>query len=312
MRPERPPSSGMITIEEAIARIPRWRAVKVSVAPLSGGVTNLNYRVEAAGEIFVVTLSSDDSAVLGINRRLAYESTIVAGRTGVGPEVLNFFPDQGILVTRFIVGRRLTAAEMSQPQVLARVLCSLRRCHAGPSLPGRFSAFRILDAYRRVAHARGARLPADAGEMHDRIAAYDAVVTRSQDTRPCHNDLWEFNLLDDGTRIRLIDWEYAGMGTVYFDLANFAMHNRFTETQDDALLRAYFGSLSRAQHARFKLFRIAAELREAMWAVVARTLKATAASGFDCAGYAATHFDRCREALADPRVVAWLRAAASE
>jgi len=302
----------MTTIEEAIARIPRWRAVKVSVAPLGGGVTNLNYRVEVAGEIFVVTLSSEDSALLGINRRLAYQSTIVAGRTGVGPEVLDFFPDEGILVTRFIVGRRLTAQDMSQPRVLARVLQSMRRCHAGPALPARFSAFRILDAYRRAAHARGARLPPDAEQLYDRIAASEAAVTRSDDARPCHNDLWEFNLLDDGKLIRIIDWEYAGMGTVYFDLANFAIHNRFTETQDDALLRAYLGSFSRAQHARFKLLRIVAELREAMWAVVARTLEATAASGFDCAGYAATHFDRCREALADPRVVAWLRTAASE
>jgi thiamine kinase-like enzyme len=301
----------MIAIEEAIARIPRWRAAKVSVAPLGGGITNLNYRVEAEGELFVVTLSSEDSALLGINRRLAHQSAIVAGRAGLGAEVLDFFPDKGILVTRFIVGRRLTAQEMSQPQVLARVLSSMRRCHAGPALPGHFSAFRILDAYRRAAHARGARLPPYAGRLYNRVAAYEAAVTRSEDTRPCHNDLWEFNLLDDGELIRILDWEYAGMGTVYFDLANFAIHSRFTETQDDALLRAYFGSFSRAQHARFKLLKIVAELREAMWAVVAETLEATVASGFDCPGYAATHFERCREALADPRVVAWLRTSAS-
>ena len=102
------------------------------------------------------------------------------------------------------------------------------------------------------------------------------------------------------------------MGDVVFDLANFAIHNRFADAEDKALLHAYFGIVTSAGVARLKLLKIVAELREAMWAVVAQTLTATAASGFDCAGYAETHFDRCRQILRVPRLSAWLRAPASE
>jgi thiamine kinase-like enzyme len=297
----------MITIEEAVARIPRWATAKLAVSPLGGGITNLNYRVEANGEAFVVSLSSEDTAMLGIDRRRTYQSTLAAGQTGVGPEVVYFHPDEGILVTRFISGRRLTAREVARPRILERVVRSLHRYHAGPAFAGQFSPFRILDEYRRIAEARGAILPRDIGEMYDRDAAIEAAVRGHGILRPCHNDLWESNLLDNGTLVRIIDWEYAGMGDVHFDLANFAIHNSFADVQDEALMHAYFGTVSSAQVALLKLFKIVAELREAMWAMVAQNLVATAASGFDCIAYAGAHFDRCRQMLTDPRLSGWLR-----
>jgi thiamine kinase-like enzyme len=298
----------MITIEEAIARIPRWAAAEISSAPLGGGITNRNYRVEVNGEAFVVSLSSKDTALLGIDRRRTYQSTLAASQTGVGPELVYFHPDDGILVTRFIVGRHLTAREVAQPQILERVVRSLHLYHAGPLLAGHFSPFRTLDAHLRVAQARGAPLPRDFEEMCGRIAAIETAVRGHGIVRPCHNDLWESNLLDNGTLVRIIDWEYAGMGDVHFDLANFAIHNSFADAQDEALLHAYYGTVSDAEVALLKLLKIVAEVREAMWAVVAQNLAATAASGFDCVGYAGTHFDRCRKALRDPRVSGWLRA----
>jgi thiamine kinase-like enzyme len=298
----------MITIEEAIARVPRWAAAEISATPLGGGITNRNYCVKVNGEAFVVSLSSEDTALLGIDRRRTYQSTLAASQTGVGPELVYFHLDDGILVTRFIVGRYLTAREVAQPEILARVVRSLHRYHAGPVLAGQFSPFRTLDAYLRVARARGTGLPQDIGEMCDRISAIEAAVRGHEILRPCHNDLWESNLLDSGTLVRIIDWEYAGMGDVYFDLANFAIHNSFADAEDEALLRAYFGTVSGTEVALLKLLKIVAELREAMWAVVAQHLAATAASGFDCVGYAWTHFDRCRQTLRDPRLSGWLRA----
>jgi thiamine kinase-like enzyme len=292
----------MTTIEQAIARIPGWAAAAVSVASLSGGITNLNYRVDVNEESFVVSLSSEDTEVLGIDHRLTHQSTLAAAETGVGPAVAYFFPDEGILVTRFIFGRRLSAGEVAHPEMLHRVVRSLHRYHDGPPLASHFSPFRILDAYLRGAQARGATLPEDIAEMYDRLAAIEAAVREGEIVRPCHNDLWESNLLDDGTLIRIIDWEYAGMGDIHFDLANLAAHNRFSEAQDEALVHAYFGTVSRAVVARIERLKIAAELREAMWAVVAQDLDATAASGFDCPGYARTHFDRCRQLLRDQRL----------
>src|SRR5207302_2853730 len=150
--------------------------------------------------------------------------------------------------------------------------------------------------------AQGATVPGGNAAMYGGVTGVAAAVRGGDIAQPCHNGLWESNLLDDGTLIRIIDWEYAGMGDVHFDLANLAAHNRFSEAQDEALLHAYFGTVSRAAVARIERLKIAAELREAMWAVAAQDLDATAASGFDCPGYARTHFDRCRQLLRNLRL----------
>ena len=298
----------MLTIDEAVARVSEWRtAARVAVAPLAGGITNLTYRVDVDGNAFVVHIAGVGIELLGIDRPRAYQCAVAAGKTGVAPEVVRFLPADGILVTRFISGRRLTAAELGGPQVLARFVDSLRRCHAGPAFPSDFSPFRTLVAHREVARRHGAPLPEDIDDLYDRVGAIGAATGREGGiARPCHNDLWEPNLLDDGTRVWILDWEYAGMGDAYFDLAYFAMHYTLTDAQDEALLRAYFGTASDAALARLGLLKIVAELREAMWGMVALNLPATAASGFDCLEYAGTHFGRCRRALEDRRLPQWL------
>jgi len=309
----------MIPIDEAIARIPQWKGARPeSVTPLAGGITNLNYRVEIGGDTFVVSIAGTGTATLGVDRERAYECTRVAGDLDIGPQVMCVLPDDGILVTRFISGCGLAAGAAADPGTLTRIVRSFHRYHGGPAFPGIFSPFETLRAYLRTAQESEAaqvsevaqtpaRLPDDAGALYERVAAIERAAQQGHAiVRPCHNDLWQSNLIDDGRTIRIIDWEYAGTGDVYFDLANFAIHNTFEDADDEALLRTYFGVVRTAGVARLKLLKAVAELREAMWAVVAQHLPATSASGFDASAYAATHFARCRSALADPRISGWL------
>ncbi len=152
-----------------------------------------------------------------------------------------------------------------------------------------------------------ARLPDDTATLYEHMAVIERLAQHGGAiARPCHNDLWPSNLIDDGHTIRIIDWEYAGMGDVYFDLANFAIHNTFGDAEDEALLHTYFGTILAAGVARLKLLKAVAELREAMWAVVGQHLPATTASGFDAPAYAGAHFERFRRALADPRFSGWV------
>lgn len=301
----------MMTIEQAIARVPQWAGARVSVTPLAEGITNLTFRVEATGETFIVRIAGRGGERLGIDRRRECQCAIAAGQSGVGPDVVVCLPDEGILVTRFIPGRHLSAGEMARPEILDRVVRSLHTCHAGPPCAGPFSPFRILEEYLGAARTSGAPQPGDIGWMYDQAAAIEAAVRRGTAiVRPCHNDLWGPNLIDDGERVRILDWEYAGVGDVYFDLANFAVHHAFAEAGDEALLRAYFGAVSATGLARLGLLKVVAELREAMWAMVAVPFTLPSGTGFDCLEYAATHFGRCRRALGDPRLPSWLRVAA--
>ena len=294
-----------ITIEEAIARIPTWRhASLASVSLLPGGITNVNYRVDVGGEAFVVRIGARNADLLGIDREREFQCTVAASRTGVAPEVVRFLPEDDILVTRFIAGRSLSPAEMAGPETMARVVRSMRLYHGGPAFAGSFSPFRTVEGYLRVARRYGAPLPDDIDALFARMPPIEAALGRGRSIMcPCHNDLWEPNLIDDGTLIRIVDWEYAAMGDASFDLANFAIHHDLSGVQEEALLRTYFGAATEPRFARLKLMEIVAELREAMWCMAAVNISEIE---FDFTGYARIHFDRSRRALDDPRLAEWL------
>jgi thiamine kinase-like enzyme len=107
--------------------------------------------------------------------------------------------------------------------------------------------------------------------------------------RPCHNDLLTANFIDDGTRIRIVDWEYAGMGDVYFDLANFAVNNGLPAADTAELLHAYFGDVTPEHERALTLMRFMSDFREAMWGVVQQALSDL---DFDFRAYAEQHFER--------------------
>ncbi len=127
---------------------------------------------------------------------------------------------------------------------------------------------------------------------YDRARATALRVERARGPaaeRPCHNDLLTANFIDDGTRIRIVDWEYAGMGDVFFDLANFSVNNGLSKDETAGLLRAYFGDV-RPEHERaLTLMRYMSDFREAMWGVVQQALSDL---DFDFRGYADEHFQR--------------------
>jgi thiamine kinase-like enzyme len=271
---------------------------------MPGGITNSNFRVGVGGETFVLRIWAADAALLGIDREREHQCMVSASQTGVGPDVVHFSLEDGLLVTRYIAGQSLPPHQTVSTEILARVVRAMRRYHAGPAFAGSFSPFRTSEDYLRTARRLGSLLPTDIDGLAKGLRAIEAALTRGPQTlRPCHNDLWGPNLIDDGEQVRIVDWEYAGMGDVYFDLADFAIYHCGTDAHDEALLAAYFGASSRARLSRLRLMKIAAEFREAAWYLVGVHV---AQPADDFIHHAEIHLDRCRRMLADPRVLEWL------
>lgn len=300
-----------MTVDEVIAAIPAWaRASRRTVTELHGGITNRNYRVDVDGESFVVRIGGEGTALLGIDRAREYGCTRAAHRMGVAPEAVHFFPDAGVLVTRFISGRILTPEELRQAPTLRRAARSIRRIHDGPEFPGFFSSFRTVEQYRTLAEGHRAPFPANIDELFRRAAEIERVMSRvSVGLRPCHNDLLAANFIDDGETVRVIDWEYAGMGEIFFDLSNFAVNQEFTDREDRLLLETYFGPVTDALVARLLLMKVMSDLREAMWAMVQCGVSTL---DFDFPGYGRKHFDRCTVAVRAPGFGALLEQASRD
>jgi thiamine kinase-like enzyme len=261
---------------------------------LGGGITNHNLKVEVDGETFVLRVAGKGTNLLGIDRAVELAATEAAAALGIGPEVVDFVEPEGWLVTRFVDGEIPPAERMREPDLLARVAAALRTFHEGPEIPGVFDSFRVVEVYRHTALERGGRVPDGFGWAHELAARIEAQ--RSSDAAvPCHNDLLNANFLDDGERLCIVDWEYAGMGDRFFDLANFSINHELDLGDRESLLRAYRGELRAEDVLALTLMTFMSDFREAMWGVVQT---AVSELDFDFEAYAAEHFERLRRTAA--------------
>ena len=285
----------MRRVEEIVERIWPGRSVRIEV--LGGGITNRNFKVTLPDGVYVLRIGGNDTELLGIDRRVEHEASLAAAAVGVGPEVVDFVEPEGYLVTRFIEGDVVTPAAIREPEAIRRIAQSLRAVHAGPPIAARFDPFRVVEAYAATAATHGVTVP----PSYERARATAALVEQARGPipeRPCHNDLLTANFIDDGERIRIVDWEYAGMGDVFFDLANFAVNNGLAGDEVRELLRAYFGEARAEDERTLTLMRFMSDFREAMWGVVQQALSDL---DFDFRGYAAEHFERLERTTAERR-----------
>ena len=264
-----------------------WPGREAKVAALSGGITNHNFRVDVDGASFVLRMGGADTHLLGIDRHVEREANARAAEVGVGPAVERFVEPEGWLVTRFIDGRAISVEAMRAPETIRRVAAALRKFHGAKPIPGHFDAHTVVEAYRREAEQRGVEIPhayARAQERSEAIRAGRGV----QPLVPCHNDLLNANFLDDG-EIRIVDWEYAGMGDRFFDLANLSVNHEFGGDEDRELLEAYFSEATADSLSGLRQMKFMSDFREAMWGVLQSGISTL---DFDFNGYAAKHFER--------------------
>jgi thiamine kinase-like enzyme len=284
-----------VKVEEIVARV--WPDERAEIELLGGGITNHNFKVAVPSGVFVLRIGGKDTALLGIDREVEHQATLAAAAVGVGPEVLRFIEPEGYLVTRYIDGRPVPPEEMRRPENIRRAADALRAFHAGRSIPGRFDAFRMVEAYKDGAEAHGVRIPC-AWEGAHRQASEIERLLGGRALRPCHNDLLNTNFIDDGERLRIVDWEYAGMGDRLFDLANFSINHELEPEQDDELLAAHGGAVRPRERAAVSLMRFMSDFREAMWGVVQQGISEL---DFDFVSYAALHFERMARTAASER-----------
>ena len=255
--------------QNRIAGLPCWHG-ELRLEPLGGGMTNLNFRVTDARGDFVVRLGEDDPIHL-ISRANEVASSRAAHAVGVSPEPIHHEP--GILVVRFVDGRVYDEPDVRVPANLERIVDLLRRFHHEVpnhfnEVPVMFWVFQVLRHYQNLLRAGNS---AHAGRLDElaRIAAGLEDAVGPIEVVFGHNDLLPANFIDDGERIWLIDFDYAGFNSPLFDLANLASNNELEPAQEQAMLAQYYGDEpDGARLASYHAMKCASLLRETMWSMV--------------------------------------------
>jgi thiamine kinase-like enzyme len=210
-------------IQPILARIPAWKKAREINIERIAGVTNANYRITVDGERFVLRVSGPNTARLGINRSHELAALQAAAAASLGPEVVAFLPPEGHLVTKWVDGRHWDAAEYRTPEHVRLLTSTARRIHTLEPNGASFSPFRRVEAYLQAAREFGVPLPPGI----DRFLETMQAVEHEQKSDPsawlrfCHNDLVSVNYLfvEPEQSIKVLDWEFSGMGDIYYDLA---------------------------------------------------------------------------------------------
>ncbi|MBN1582057.1 MAG: phosphotransferase family protein [Anaerolineae bacterium] len=245
-------------IQSVIAQIPAWQNAQTILVDLQkGGLTNANYVLTVDGERFVLRLSGENTAQLGIDRQAEHDAIMAASKAGIAPEVILFTLPEGHLVTRFIEGgREWTIDEFKAPAVIRRVAKTMKQVHGLPPIGGQFSPYRDVERRLEAARMRGIALPRQIDRLLTKMDQIERQRAAAPLTALCHNDPFHNNFIDDGC-VRLLDWEFAGMGDVFYDLASVC--HFFAAEQRAYLLECYFGEVTDS----------AAHILDEMWFIVA-------------------------------------------
>jgi thiamine kinase-like enzyme len=252
---------------DAIRALPIWRG-PIAVTPLDGGITNRNYRVEDGGRRFVVRVGHD-ILVHGILRFNEVVASRAAAAAGISPAVAHSAP--GFLVIDFIEGHCFRPEDVRATR--DRCVALVKRAHRevarhlrGPVLS--FNVFHVLRDYAHTLVADRSRIVANLPRLGAIAEALEAA-TGPIDLVLGHNDLLAANIIDDGARLWLIDWEFAGFTTPLFDLGGLSSNNGFSDVEDEAMLESYFERAATDElRRRFCAVRCASLLREALWSMV--------------------------------------------
>jgi thiamine kinase-like enzyme len=236
-------------LDALFGRTASLAATPRSVTELPGGLTNRNFKVTTPDGTFVARVSSGGSDLLAIDRDCEYRNSVTAAAAGAGAPVVEYRPEDRVLIIGFIEGRTLRNEDVAAN--IPRVAAACRRLHAGGRFGNDFDMFDIQQRYLDVARSRGFRIPAGYDDLRPAFdAARAALAVRDTGTVPCNNDLLAANFIDDGMRIWLIDYEYSGNNDPCFELGNIAGECHLSRDGLAELVTAYYGKPLRNKIAR--------------------------------------------------------------
>ncbi|HQV93945.1 MAG TPA: choline/ethanolamine kinase family protein [Anaerolineales bacterium] len=295
----------MAVIDEVVAKISDWNGKNISITPLSGGLTNSNFKVEVDGAPYFVRVPGASTELLAIDRANEYHNTKAASEAGVAPKIIHHLPEYNVMVIEFLNGQTMSKDSLNQPGMPSRMSRAIKRLHAAPRFLRDFNMFRLTEYYLSLCRDRAIKIPDGYRERMLIVSVIEeAMNVKPLATVPCNNDLLAENYIDDGNQLWLIDYEYSGNNDPTFELGNTCQEMQFSNSQIEEVCAAYFGNVSPAMIARMKLNMIMSDVGWGLWAAIQANISTI---DFDFWGWAIERWGRAEEKMDSDEFEGWLR-----
>lgn len=265
-----------------------------------GGLTNRNYKIETPDEKACVLRIPGAGTSDYIDRKAEQQNAAAADRAGVNAPLLFFDATDGLQVTGFIEGAvTMNGERFKDLGAVARAARAFRKMHvSGEVLAGRFELFQMMDNYLNLLRAKGGKVPDGYEAVQKEAEKVRAALARHPlPLKPCHCDPLAENFLDTGTRMVVVDWEYAGNNDPMWDLGDLSVEAGFGPDQDAAELEAYFEGQAPANDVgRMVMYKAMCDLLWTLWGCI-QLMNQNPADDFWA--YAVNRFERCQALMGD-------------
>ena len=303
--------SEMDELSLIINRVPGWVGASNIQIERIAGLTNANYQITVRGERYVFRVSGQNTERLGINRHHEVAALRAAAEAGIGPQVVAFLLPEGHLVTRWIEGHHWEVAECRTPEHIRLLTETVKRIHALPPNEAIFSPFLRVATYQEIAASFSVPLPPRFDQLLETMRAVkaDQEHDRSDWLYFCHNDLVAVNylIIAESQTIMVLDWEFAGLGDIYYDLATIVYthdsEGPIPPELEDVMLDCYFGETTAFQRRRLLGMKYMLMLFTGMWGLAQHGMQQAGlippVDGFDYLEFAQYLFDHDIKELRD-------------
>ena len=296
-----------ISIEEVVQKIDAWRGRQISIQEVPGGITNENFRVDVDGRPHFVSIPGASTEYLAVDRDNKYHNTLAAARTGVGPQVVHYLTDCHVLVLEFIQGETMTPAAMASPGMPGRLAGVLQKLHGGSRFMREFNVFRLAEFYLSILDKQKWPIPDGCRKRMTTLHRIEKAVSNPKFISvPCTNDLVAENIIDDGQKLRLIDYDYSGNNDPCSELGNACQELQYNDSQYTELCTAYFGDSPAHLLARMHLYAIVSDYIWSLWGAIQHRISNLE---LDFREYTIGRWERAQELLDSNEFIGWLEEA---
>ena len=278
---------------EKIKTLSIWKN-DLTINPLEGGITNLNFLVNHGNEKLVVRLGQD------IPEHLVYRSNEInvskaAHEIGVSPKLIH--SEQGVLVLEFIESETLDPKGVQKN--LEKIIPVIKKIHNEiPNFlsgqPAIFWVFHVIKYYANFLRSNHSIHQNKIDELLLKASKLEKLSSPREIVFG-HNDFLAANFLDDGSKIWVVDWEYGGFNDPLFDIGGLASNNDFKQDLEKEALEMYYEkSISNDFLLKYDSMKTASLLRETMWSMVSEI---TSKLDFDYGEYTQENLSKFNDAF---------------
>jgi thiamine kinase-like enzyme len=294
----------MASIQEVIDRVDEWKGKKIEIEELTSGLTNQNFKVTVNGKKYVVRIPGHGSDIF-IRRDVELHNTLSASKAGVGARVFYTFESDYVIISEFLKGTTMSVDGFRVNRgAIVRAVKAIKKVNTEARFTSNFIMFDKFDDYLAIVEENSIRIPEHFNEGREFVERARKRFTASMpELVSCHNDLLAENFIDQGDRMRIIDWELSGLNEACFELGDFSVEQGFTEEENRLILETYFGGFDEQKYARMSVYKYMADMLWTLWAVI---LNHFSKLDFDYWSYGMNRFNRAMEAFHGDDFGRWL------